>query len=182
MPQRMTREEFYRWAEAQPKGRFERVDGVVVAMAPERITHARVKARVWQSLDRAIRRAGLPCEALPDGVTVEVDDGTDYETDAVVNCGDTLIGDSVAAANPVVVVEVLSPTTRSVDAGEKFAGYFRVPAVQHYLIVQTRRRGVIHHKRVGDRVESQILTVGEIVLGPPGITVSVEEFYADLAL
>jgi len=180
MPQRMSREEFYRWAEAQPKGRYERIDGEVVAMSPERIIHARVKIRVWQSLDRAIRRAGVSCEALPDGVTVEVDDGTDYEPDAVVNCGDPLAGDSLAATSPVVVVEVLSPSTQSKDAVEKLAGYSRVSAVQHYLLVQSHRRGVIHHRRVADRFETRLLTAGEIVLDPPGITVSVEEFYADL--
>ena len=54
-PPRMSREEYRRWAEAQPRGRFERVAGEVVAMAPERVAHNRVKLRVWQALDAAIR-------------------------------------------------------------------------------------------------------------------------------
>jgi Uma2 family endonuclease len=60
MSLRMSRHEFQLWAEAQPRGRFERVAGEVVAMAPERWAHARLKAHVWQALDREIRRTGLP--------------------------------------------------------------------------------------------------------------------------
>ena len=77
----MSREEYRRWAEQQPNGRFERVDGVVVAMAPERSNHARRKALVWLALRQAIAVAGVPCEAFPDGMTIEVDD-SDYEPDA----------------------------------------------------------------------------------------------------
>ena len=50
-------------------------------------------------------------------MTVEVD--TDYEPDAVVNCGPPIPDDAVAATNPVIVVEVLSPGTRGIDTGAK---------------------------------------------------------------
>ena len=82
MPQRLSREEFRRWSESQA-ARYERIGGEPVAMAPGRIQHVRVKARVWAALDRAITMAALDCEALNDGVTIEVDDETDYEPDAV---------------------------------------------------------------------------------------------------
>jgi Uma2 family endonuclease len=39
----MTRQEFLAWVEQQPSGRFERIDGVVVAMAPEQAAHNRRK-------------------------------------------------------------------------------------------------------------------------------------------
>lgn len=125
--QRMKRAEYRAWTEQQPTGRFERVNGVVVAMAPERISHARIKARIWQALDRAIRAAGLPCEALPDGITVEVGD-SDYEPDAIVRCGDDLPGDMIGVPDPMIVVEVLSPSTSGTDPGLEAAGVFP-PAV-----------------------------------------------------
>ena len=109
--------EFRRWAERQEGARYEPVDGEPVAMAPERAIHARLKARVWQVLDRALRERGGNCEALPDGMTVEVDADTDYEPDALVNCGPPIPDDAVAATNPVVVVEVLSLGTKGVDTG-----------------------------------------------------------------
>jgi Uma2 family endonuclease len=179
VPLRMTRDEYRCWAEQQPKGRFELVSGEVVAMAPERIRHTRLKMRVWQLLDQAVRGAGLPCEAFGDGVTVEIGDDTDYEPDAVVNCGEKPDPEGFVAPKPVIVVEVLSPSTRSTDAGAKLADYFRLLSVQHYLMVDTRRREIIHHRRAGDRIETRIVTSGPVALDPPGIAITVEDVYRD---
>ncbi|HET7880969.1 MAG TPA: Uma2 family endonuclease [Acetobacteraceae bacterium] len=176
MPQRLSREEFRQWAEDRPE-RYERVDGAPVAMSPERIQHIRVKARVWAALDRAITQASLDCEALSDGATVEVDEDTDYEPDALVNCGPPASPDAIAAANPVIIAEVLSPGTQSIDTGEKLAGYFRLPSVQHYLIVSTRRREVIHHRREGEAIASRVITIDRIELDPPGITIDIDGLY-----
>jgi Uma2 family endonuclease len=129
--QKMRRDKLRQWAEQQEGARYERVSGEPVAMAPERAIHARIKARVWRALDRRLRDQGSDCEALPDGMTVEVDADTDYEPDAVVNCGPPIPDDATAATNPVIVVEVLSPGTESVDTGAKLDGYFRVPSIIH---------------------------------------------------
>lgn len=175
----LSREAFRRWTEAQPHGRYERVTGEIVAMAPERAAHVRVKARVWQALDQAIRAAALPCEALADGVTIEVGDDTDYEPDAVVTCGERMADDDIAASNPVIVVEVLSPSTQSIDTGAKLADYFRVPSIRHYLIVRADRHAVVHHRRRDDGgIETQSLVDGPIILDPPGITIALADFYA----
>lgn len=179
-PLRLSRQEFRHWADAQPRGRYERVGGVVVRMGAERVGHVRAKARAWRALDRAVRAAGLPCEALADGVTVEIDGDTDYEPDALVNCGPTLGDDDIAAPNPVVVVEVLSPSTKSADTGAKLADYFLVPSIQHYLIIRADRRSVVHHQRRNDGgIETRLLTNGLVTLDPPGIIIPLEEFYAD---
>ena len=170
---------FRQWVETQPRGRYERVGGKVVMMAPERIAHVRVKMRAWQALDRAIRAAGLDCEAHGDGVTVEIGGDTDYEPDAMVTCGERLAGDAITAPNPIIVVEVLSPSTRSVDTGTKLTDYFRVSSIQHYLIIRADRRAVVHHRRGdGDRIETRLIAEGRIDLDPPGIIVAVEDFYA----
>ncbi len=76
-----------RWAEAQPTGRFERVDGRVVRMPAEQIVHVQIKMAVWRVLDDAVRASGMEAQAFGDGVTVEVGADTDYEPDALVNLG-----------------------------------------------------------------------------------------------
>lgn len=177
-PLRMSRPEFRRWVDAQPRGRYERVDGVVVRMAAERAGHVRAKMRAWRALDRVVSAAGLPCEVLGDGVTVEVDDDTDYGPDALVNCGPRIDGDAVAAPDPVV--EVLSPSAQPVDTGLKLSGYFLVPSIRHYLIVRADRWAVVHHQRRDDGgIETRLLADGPITLDPPGISFALEEFYAD---
>ena len=172
----LSREEFRRWAEGK-RGRYERIAGEPVAMSPERIVHARVKSRIWAALDLAIRKANLPCEALPDGITVEVDADTDYEPDAIVNCGPPAPDDAIAATNPVVVVEVLSPSTESIDLADKLADYFKVPSIYHYLIVRARRREVILHSRSGSEIVSRVINLGSIVLDPPGISIDLADLY-----
>ena len=91
----MTVDQFLAWAMAQPEGRFELVDGKVVGMAPGGAAHARLKSEVWLALRDAIKSAGLPCEALPDGMTAKIDDHTAYEPDAQVYCGERLADDTV---------------------------------------------------------------------------------------
>jgi len=175
---RMSREAYRRWAEEQPHGRFERVEGVVVAMAPERAGHALRKAFVWRALDSAVRAAGLDCHVYPDGMTVETDD-SDFEPDAVLHCGEKLPDDAIAVPNPVIVVEVLSPKTRGNDLTRKLAAYFQVPSVRHYLIFWADRPQVIHHRRRDDGggIETTIMTEGEIVLAPPGLAISLADVY-----
>ena len=178
MPVLLSREEYRAWADVQPRGRFERLKGEVIQMAAECAAHLRIKARVWQALDQAIRRAGLPCEAFPDGITVEVEGDTDFEPDATVNCGERMADDALAAPNPVIVVEVLSPSTRSLDTGTKLVGYFRVPSVCHYLIVHADRRLAVHHHRKADgRIETRLIADGRIAFDPPGFAVTLESFY-----
>jgi hypothetical protein len=84
-----------------------------------------------------------------------------YEPDAVVNCGPRLGPEEVAATNPVIVAEVLSP-----------------PSIQHYLIVRARRHEIIHHWRSGDAIVARVVNLGSIRLDPPGITIAVNDVYA----
>ncbi len=85
--------------------------------------------------------------------------------------------DAISAPNPVIVVEVLSPSTASLDAGGKLADYFRLASVAHYLLVRPLRREIIHHERRDGRIETRVVTAGEIELDPPGIRLSLEEIY-----
>ena len=61
-------------------------------------------------LESAIRRAGAPCHAMADGMAVRIDKGTVFEPDAHVYCGPELPGDVLISENPIIVVEVISPT------------------------------------------------------------------------
>jgi Uma2 family endonuclease len=99
---------------------------------------------------------------------------SDYEPDALVNCGERMADDAIAAPNPVIVVEVLSPGIKSADTGAKLEGYFKVPSIAHYLIVHPTRRSVIHHRRNGSAIETRIIVAGPIEMDPPGITITIE--------
>jgi Uma2 family endonuclease len=175
----MTSDEFIAWAMRQPEGeRYELVAGEVVAMSPERLSHAEVKALVWLALRTALAEAGLPCRAYPDGVSVEVDERTIYEPDALVRCGEPLPGETIKLSDPTIVVEVVSPSSQALDTGAKLADYFRLPSLRHYLIVRTNTRSCIHHRRgEASAILTRIVRAGALELDPPGITVAVESFF-----
>jgi Uma2 family endonuclease len=174
---KMTVDEYLAWAQGRP-GRFELYAGVVYAMAPERAGHATVKFAVQTALRTAIRRSGVPCHMLPEGMTVRIDADTVHEPDALVYCGQKLPDTAVEVPNPMIVVEVLSPSTRHIDSSAKLAGYFRIRDVQHYLIVDPDKRPVIHHARgEADTVTTRNVHGGRIVLDPPGIDIAVEELF-----
>jgi Uma2 family endonuclease len=179
---RMTSEEFLTWAQSQEEGRFELHDGQIIAMSPERAEHVEIKFNVTSALKLAIGRAGLPCFAYIDGLAVRIDATTTFEPDAQVVCGEKVPSDAVAASNPVIVVEILSPSTGYKDLGPKVEGYFRVASIRHYLIVDPEPRRIIHHRRGdGEALETRIIASGVVRLDPPGSEISAEDVFAGLA-
>lgn len=177
---RMTVDEFLAWAEGRP-GRFQLVDGEVFVMWPERAGHALVKYAIQAALSRSIQRAGIGWHMMPDGMTVRIDAATMFEPDALVHCGPPVDLDAVEVSNPVIVVEVLSSNTRSVDLGIKLTRYFGLASVVHYLILDPVKRLAIHHRRVSvGGIETCIATEGTLDLTPPGLSLPVSELFADL--
>jgi Uma2 family endonuclease len=171
LPRGLTVDEFHAWVQQQPSGRYELRAGEIVMQSAERVRHALVKTNVFIALRDGIRAAGLPCAAVPDGATLRVDRHTAYEPDALVTCA-PLDLDSVEVADPVIVVEVLSPGSRGIDRGAKLGDYFALASVQHYLIIDPEHRLVIHHaRRSADRLDTAIVREGVLTLDPPGIAV-----------
>lgn len=174
---RMTADEFLLWAEGK-EGRWELHDGAPVMMSPERALHAETKAEAYVALRDAIRLKGLSCRVYPDGMAIRIDARITYEPDASVSCGPRPPADALAVDDPIIVVEVLSPNTASIDHGRKLSGYFSLPSVEHYLILDPERRVVTHHKRGrGDAIETRVLSEGAVKLDPPGFEVAVEALF-----
>lgn len=175
---RMDADTFIAWAMTQTEGRFELAAGEVVGMAPERAAHNRVKGRLFQALNQAINDAGLSCEAFTDGMVLRIDDETVYEPDATVRCGQSLADDAVEFSDPLIVVEVLSPSTRARDAGAKLADYFRLPSVRHYVLLRTDSHQAIHHVRHdAEEIATRIVNDGVLRFDPPGIEIALESVF-----
>ena len=126
----------------------------------------------------AVRRAQLPCHVEPDGATVVAGNHKVYGPDALVYCGDPLPDDATVTPNPVIIVEVISPSTGHIDKGDKLEAYFGIPSLHHYLLVYPDRRLVVHHQRTAaDKLATQLAHEGELLLDPPGLTVPVAELF-----
>ena len=171
-------DEFLAWADGR-EGKWELHDGRIVSMAPEVMRHTRLKYRATVALDNAVRRAGAPCEAIADGVTVRIAARRAFVPDASVVCPPPGPND-IETTTPLIVVEVLSPSTAAFDHGAKLEGYFSLPSLEHYLLIDPERRVVIQHSRGREGViETRILRDGEIRLDPPGLALPFAELFGD---
>jgi len=185
---KMTADEFLAWAEGLPKeaGKFELWDGeVIVKHGPagqvnaERSQHWHVKGATFAALHEAIKRAGLPCFAAIGGASVRLSSSKLVEPDVLVYCGHKVPRDVLEVPNPVIVVEVLSPSTQSIDLGVKLQGYFALPSLYHYVVIDPDRPLLIHHKRgTGDAIETRIVSSQSLRLDPPGLDVDLAEVLA----
>ena len=171
----MTADEFIAWSIDRPDGgRYELMDGEVFEMASERYRHALVKGAVYFQFRQTVAAAGLQCDVFSDGMAVRINDGTVYEPDAAVRIGPRLDMDATHYDDPVIVVEVLSPSTRSLDAGLKLAEYFSLSSLRHYVLVRTNPPMVVHHFRLDDgTIQTRPMTAGRLELTPPGISLDV---------
>ena len=178
----MSSAEFLEWASSKPQGRYELVDGEVVAMAPERARHTIVKGNVFSALREAIANAGLPCIVLTDGASVVINDKTTYEPDATVQCGVTIDLDSMVVEKPLIVVEVTSPTSEVRDHSGKLVDYFSLAAIAHVLIADPIKKVVIQHSRgSGSDLVTRIIHEHDALrLDPPGILVDASDFFAGI--
>ena len=165
----MTVDDYLAWSDSQSeRQRTELINGQIVIMPAERLAHTYMKKSAMLALERAIKSGGLPCRALPDGPGVRIDEHTVYEPDALVFCGGAPPRGSMLIPNPVILVEVLSPTTTSA----KLIGYFKLPSVAHYLVLDPEDRSVTHHTR---NDHPNLLRSGPLRLDPPGIDLAVED-------
>ncbi len=169
---------FLSWGEGRP-GRWELRDGRPVMMAPERAAHALTKYAAQKALESGITGAGLPCRMFPDGMTVRITGRTAFEPDALVVCPPPTDLNTMEIPNPVIVVEVLSPSTAADDHGVKLDGYFALPSVAHYLILDADRRVMIWHRRgSAGAIETRVVRDGVIRLDPPGFEAEASAFFA----
>jgi Uma2 family endonuclease len=135
---------------AAHEGLLEFHDGAVVAMVAPSPEHARLVAQLVRLLQPRGDRA---CAALPAGLKVRVEaTNRTLLPDVTVVCGslERSSTDAQAIINPVVVFEVLSPSTEDYDLGPKFHQYRRLPTLREYVVVAQDRRFVSVSRRAGD--------------------------------
>jgi Uma2 family endonuclease len=175
----MTVEEYLAWADAQSEQpRAELINGQIVAMSPERAIHNRIKHAAYFALTRAVKTAGLTCEVFGDGMTVPIDTHTAYGPDVVVNCAEPIPPSQLTVPSPIIVVEVTSPSTVHTDTSAKLIGYFKLPSVAHYLVINPDLMNVTHHVRGRT---PDVRSDGSLRLDPPGLDVAVADLLGQVS-
>ena len=177
----LTVPEYLAWAEAQTeKIRAELINGHIVRMSPERVAHNLLKGRIFLALHEAVRSIGIEAQVFTDGMSVPVDNHTAYEPDSMVRFGAPLPRTELVVMDPAIVVEVISPSSAHTDTSAKLNGYFKLPSVMHYLVVDPDARRVTHHARTNDgSIRADAHTGGMLQLDPPGLVLDLDAALAE---
>lgn len=155
-------------------------DGQVLLMAGGSPRHNAISANVSFALVGALR--GGPCRAYSSDQRVATGDGLYTYADAVVICGEVALGPEQTAKNPLVLVEVLSDSTREYDRGEKLDRYRSIASLRHVLLVEQARLDVEHWYRTDSGWERRLYTdPGDRVPVPEaGASLSLADIYAEV--
>jgi Uma2 family endonuclease len=138
--------------ERESQAKHEYVDGHLYAMAGGTPTHGVITVNVTTAIRVHLR--GGPCRVYSSDVRVQLTSTRYVYPDMSVGCDPR---DRVPAgveqegiSYPVLVVEVLSPSTEAYDRGDKFALYRGSDTLRQYVLVNTRRVGVEVYTRASD--------------------------------
>jgi len=127
--------------------KHEYINGEVYAMAGASDRHHRISANVFIKLDSHLAQS--TCEAFMAEMKLKADASTFYYPDVFVSC-DKIIKSSFYREEPVLIIEVVSPSTRQTDRREKLRIYQQIPTVQEYVIIEQDRIHLEIHRRQPD--------------------------------
>src|SRR4051794_12908800 len=127
----MSLDEFLAWEREQPE-RYEYARGVVTMMTGGSAAHVTIALNLAIALRQALRGTG--CRPFGSDMKVIANGAARYP-DLSVTCRP--IGDrDDHIPNPVLVIEVLSPSTEREDRGRKKFDYFATPSIIQYAIIE----------------------------------------------
>ena len=161
--------------------RHEYLDGEIYAMAGGSPDHAALAGAIIAILGRQ----------LPPGCRIFTSDlrlripatGLSTYPDAAVVCGRTVrsADDPLAVVNPVLVVEVTSPSTEDYDRGEKLRHYKSLSSLREVVIASYREPGLTLHRRQDNGWTEDAVGPGQsLLLTSVDARIAVDEAYRGL--
>ncbi len=174
----MTVEEYLEMERESPV-RHEFVGGAIYAFAGASEAHNLIALSVASHL-RAVARDG-PCRVLMGDVKLFVSDQAVYYPDVMVVC-DPDDNDTHVKHRPCLLIEVLSPSTASVDRREKLLAYRGIPSLRAYVMLyQDVARATVHSRdEHGSWWEDEVPPTGRIRIPCPETELSMAEIYEDV--
>ena len=143
----MSVEEFLDFAESS-EDRYEYIDGEPHKMTGGKLNHFQIIANIMFQFRLLL--AETDCRTLPNGMLVSVGEASLVSPDVIVVCGEPETeADTRILLNPILVVEVTSPSSMERDRVVKREYYGDVPSIQAYLVVD-QERAVVELYRRGD--------------------------------
>ncbi|MFN8353797.1 MAG: Uma2 family endonuclease [Spirosomataceae bacterium] len=158
-------------------------NGEIFAMAGGTPVHSLISSNVIRAMGNSLIKAKKPCFTYSSDLQIALSKTNYVYPDASVICGavEHYEGNSVAAKNPTLVIEVMSPESTAYDRGEKFEKYRQIDTLREYVLI-TQHRPLVEvyfkpeNSRFWQYTPYNSLT-DTIVLSSIEVTISMEDLY-----
>lgn len=153
--------------------KHEYIDGQVHAMAGAGYNHNCISANILGEFRNHLK--GTPCATFMADIKVRI--GKDYVyPDVLVDCSQ-MSGEDYFSTSPLIIVEVLSRSTRKTDSTTKLLRYINLPSLQEYVLIEQDIVSV-QVLRKSNHWRSDYYFLGDsVTFESIGLTLTVEEIY-----
>ena len=159
--------------------RYELFDGHIVAMAPASDLHGALVMRLGRQIGNALRPG---CEVIGEAGIVPPERADSwYQADLAVTC--TGLTGQRFIADPILIVEVLSPSTAATDRDRKLPDYRTIPSLRDILVVSSSEPRIEHfHREEGGWKIDDLRGTGTLRLQALDLTLDLADLYKGLTL
>ena len=172
-------EQDYLDGELSSEIKHEYIDGAVYAMAGTSENHNLISGNIFRELGNALKHLKSPCKVFIEDMKVrEATLGTKYfYPDVMVDC-DKHQHDTVYYKHlPIILVEVLSSSTRKMDQTTKKQAYLNIPTLQEYVIIEQKVCQITVFRKNTDWQPLFYFLGDSVTFDSIGATVAVEDIY-----
>ena len=184
-PHHYTLEEYFA-LEKVGDARYEYWDGELFCMSGGSPQHYRLSSRIHKLLSNKVEELG--CEAFTGDIPIKTPKLPPYRyPDAAIVCGEAQFENMQGLdvlINPVLIVEVLSPTTEAVDREEKRKAYQAIDSLREYLLIAQDKFAVTRYSKIGDIWSREIFSELDSIIPLSSINeeLSLRELYRGIAI
>ena len=159
--------------------KHEYIAGAVFAMAGAKNAHNMISVNALLAF--GIRLKGQACRPYNSDTKIRIrmkGNVRFYYPDLSIICKSNDLDESFQD-QPVVIVEVLSDSTRRLDDGEKRDAYFTIPSLTHYILLEQDSAVAVVYQRTGDHFERHEFTnlADMIVIDGLGLSLPLQDLY-----
>lgn len=151
----------------------EYIDGQAYAMAGAGYNHNCISANILGNFRSHLK--GTPCVTFMADMKVRLGKNYVYP-DVVVDCS-KMAGDDYFSTAPVIIVEVLSRTTRKIDTTVKLLRYINLPSLQEYVLIEQDIVSVQVLRQNKHWLPEYYFLGDSVTFEAIGLTLTVEEIY-----
>jgi len=156
--------------------RHELIEGEVYAMTGASDNHNKISGNIFSELRSALKHKNTSCSSYINDMKVKVQDNFFYP-DVMVVCDQQDNENDYYKTQPIIIVEVLSESTRRTDKTLKRIAYHSIPSLQEYVLIEQDRAEIEVFTRQNGWQASYYYLEDSIIFESIAVSVQVEDIY-----